>query len=452
MPAPGTTVGHYRLGEVLGEGGMGVVQRAQDLKLGRALAIKFLSATDKPDARARFLREARAASALDHPNIGTVYEIAEAEGAPFIVMALYEGETLKSRLARGALPVEETVAIAVQLCRALAAAHQAGVVHRDLKPANVMLLPDGAVKLLDFGLAKLTSVDDTLTRDGTVLGTLAYMAPEQVKGGTADARTDLWALGAVLYELLAGAPPFGYGPANAVVAGILGGRPPPLEAPADLQALTARLLSRDPGRRLPSATAVEALLLRRQGPEQPHGYLVGAALVAAAMAVGALVTIPPRTDLSDQQLEATRGTYDRATRAFNLGRFEEAASAFMSAFEQTGERDLLFNVGQSYRLAGDKAHALEAYQRFLRGAPDTPLRAQVEANIRELSGSSDIGELERAYEKSGDAALLLQLGELNLALGNREKARHHFLAYQRTGGTDPAAARHLQELQPSPSP
>src|SRR4051812_995452 len=283
---------------------MGVVYRAEDEKLRRAVAIKFLAAgRDHADARTRFLREARAASSLDHPNIGTVYEIGEADGAPFIVMALYEGETLRKRLERP-LSSDEVVAIAVQLCRALGNAHQAGIIHRDLKPANIMLLADGTVKLLDFGLAKLTSIDESsLTKEGAILGTLASMAPEQLKSGAIDARADLWALGAVLYEMLSGAPPFGIGPAATVVGRILAENPAPLPStvPSSLAALCRRLLAKDPSRRLESAAVVENLLSRRAAPRgDGRGLLIGVGVVLAAAGFGAVVmTRSPSADKAE---------------------------------------------------------------------------------------------------------------------------------------------------------
>jgi eukaryotic-like serine/threonine-protein kinase len=195
--AAGTLVGRYRIEARVGGGGMGVVYRATDTTLGRAVALKFLSpqlAADS-DARARLLREARAASALDHPNIGVVYEVGEHGGGAFIAMAFYDGETLKQRLAAGPLAVAEVEKRARQLASALAAAHAAGFVHRDVKPGNIMLSSDSDVRLVDFGLAKLVdeATAEALTASGTIVGTLTYMAPEQLRGETVDARADLWA-------------------------------------------------------------------------------------------------------------------------------------------------------------------------------------------------------------------------------------------------------------------
>ncbi|HVT16624.1 MAG TPA: serine/threonine-protein kinase, partial [Thermoanaerobaculia bacterium] len=189
----GGTVSHYRVLEILGGGGMGVVYKAEDTRLGRPVALKFLppELTRDPRAKARFLQEARAASALDHPNICTIHEVGEtADGQLFLAMACYEGETLKRRLERGALPLAEVIDFALQAARGLAKAHGRGIVHRDVKPANLMLTGDGIVKILDFGIAKLAGAT-TLTRAGSLLGTPAYMSPEQAFDDEVDARTDL---------------------------------------------------------------------------------------------------------------------------------------------------------------------------------------------------------------------------------------------------------------------
>jgi non-specific serine/threonine protein kinase len=248
----GTTVSHYRITEHLGGGGMGVVFKAEDTKLGRTVALKFLPPewSRDPDARERFLREARAASSLEDSHICTIHEIDEtSDGRLFIAMAYYEGETLKTKTDHGQLPVQEALDIAFQVAEGLRRAHAAGIIHRDIKPANLMLPEHGEVKILDFGLAKLAG-DLSLTKTGSTLGTPHYMSPEQARGEPADARSDLWALGVVLYEMLTGQRPFSGENAVAVSRGILDDQPTSVseirpELPKMLDQVVSRLLAKD---------------------------------------------------------------------------------------------------------------------------------------------------------------------------------------------------------------
>jgi serine/threonine-protein kinase len=207
----GKTISHYRILEKIGQGGMGVVYKAEDLKLGRTVALKFLppELTLNPDAKARFMHEARSASSLEHPSICNIHEIDETEeGQLFICMACYDGEPLSARIASGSLDVDEALDIALQVAEGLAEASSRGIVHRDIKPGNILLTGNGRVKIVDFGLAKLVGAT-RITRTGTVMGTAAYMSPEQVRGEDIDHRADIWSLGAVLYEMITGRPPFG---------------------------------------------------------------------------------------------------------------------------------------------------------------------------------------------------------------------------------------------------
>jgi serine/threonine protein kinase/tetratricopeptide (TPR) repeat protein len=274
-PAPdplglaGRAVSHFQVHEPIGAGGMGVVYRAEDTRLSRAVALKFLLPPYNLDAaaKARFLREAHSAAALDHRNLCTIHEVGTSDdGRLFLAMPLYPGETLKARLARdGPLPLGEALDVARQVAEGLKGAHAAGIVHRDLKPGNVMLLPDGTVKILDFGLAKAR--DQSLSETGARFGTVSYMAPEQIRGGVVDGRADLWALGVVLYEMLAGRKPFD-GEAEITVAhAILHDEPisPSMhrdDVSASVEDLVFTLLQKDPARRCPTADELPVELAR----------------------------------------------------------------------------------------------------------------------------------------------------------------------------------------------
>lgn len=268
----GRTISHFEVHETLGAGGMGVVYRAEDTRLARPVALKFLLPAYNLDAlaKARFVREAHSAAALDHPNLCTIYEVGTSDdGWLFMAMALYQGETLRARLARdGALRVPEALEITRQIAEGLQAAHAAGIVHRDLKPGNIMLLPDGAVRILDFGLAKAR--DQSLTESGAVVGTVSYMAPEQIRGETVDGRADLWALGVVLYEMLTKRTPFDGEQTIAIAHAILNDEPVPPsthrgDVPVAVEDVVLRLLQKNPARRY--ASVAELLSdLERVGP------------------------------------------------------------------------------------------------------------------------------------------------------------------------------------------
>ncbi len=258
-------VGPYRVGEILGGGGMGIVYRAEDTRLGRTVALKFLppELTRDPVAKARFLQEARTASALDHPNICTVYDVGETENHQlYLAMPCYDGETLRRKVERGPLPLPEAVDYALQVSKGLAKAHRQGIVHRDVKPANLMVTGDGVVKILDFGIAKLAG-EAGLTRTGSTLGTPAYMSPEQMSGKEVDGRTDLWALGVVVYEMVTGRRPFLGEHEPGLRQAILEQKPEPLirlrpDAPPELESVIQRLLAKDVARRYPTADAAVA--------------------------------------------------------------------------------------------------------------------------------------------------------------------------------------------------
>ena len=266
----GKIVSHYKILEYLGGGGMGVVYKAEDTKLKRTVALKFLppDLTRDPDAKERFIHEAQAASALEHANICSVHEIGEHEGQTFIVMGYYEGETHKKKIERGPFPIDEAVNIAVQVAQGLAKAHDAGIIHRDVKPANIMVTSDGIVKILDFGLAKVSG-RTLLTKSGTTLGTAAYMSPEQARGGTVDARSDIWSLGVTLYEMLAGKRPFASDYEQALVYSILNEDPPPLasfrsDIPAELEKIVVKALQKDSSLRYQAVADLQADLASLQ--------------------------------------------------------------------------------------------------------------------------------------------------------------------------------------------
>ncbi|MCX5800824.1 MAG: protein kinase [Candidatus Eisenbacteria bacterium] len=301
----GKTVSHYRILEKLGEGGMGIVYRAEDTKLKRTVALKFLPPTLIRDAEAkeRFVREAQAASALDHPNICTIYEVDEVDGQTFIAMACVEGESLKDRMRAGPLRLNEAIAVTIQVAEGLREAHEKGIVHRDIKSANIMVTPNGQARIMDFGLAKLATGETKLTSIGSTMGTLAYMSPEQVRGEDVDRRTDIWSLGVVLYEIVTGRLPFSGEYEPAIMYSILNENPKPVsvlrdEVPIALDSIVETALAKNPDDRYQSMVDLLADLRALS-----EGRTVGVAgqLVAQARIDKKSIAVLPFKSLSEHK-------------------------------------------------------------------------------------------------------------------------------------------------------
>jgi serine/threonine-protein kinase len=291
----------YRISGEIGRGGMGVVFKAEDTKLKRPVALKLLpfELSHSPEAKERFIREAQAAAALDHPNICTVYEVEEQDGQAYIAMAFIDGTSLKARIAQGQLKIGEALEIAVQVAEGLAEAYRKGVVHRDIKPANVMLTPKGQAKIMDFGLARVESAGD-LTRTDVVMGTVAYMSPEQALGKKVDHRTDIWSFGCLLYEMLAGNSPFQGGHEQAVFQAIVHGDPQPIAAlrrdiPTGVAKILERCLKKNPPDRYPDAGALISDLKSVDLDD------IAAAPATVAREQPASIAVLPFTDMSSDK-------------------------------------------------------------------------------------------------------------------------------------------------------
>jgi serine/threonine protein kinase/tetratricopeptide (TPR) repeat protein len=318
----GQTISHYKILEKLGEGGMGVVYKAEDTKLRRKVALKFLppEMTKDPEAKERFIVEAQAASSLDHANICTVHEIEEADdGRTFIVMSHYDGETLKEKVSRGPLKIEESLNIAIQVAEGLKEAHEKTIVHRDIKPDNVMITSRAQVKIMDFGLAKLSGMV-RLTKETSTIGTAAYMSPEQSKGKEVDQRTDIWSLGVLLYEMITGRLPFKGEYDQSVMYAIMNEEPDPITGlrtgvPVELERIVAKALKKNPDERYQNVSdlivdlrAVQGRLttgkeeFKPEGKQRPKKWLhITAAALLLVIAVTAVLrmlrpTGPDRID------------------------------------------------------------------------------------------------------------------------------------------------------------
>lgn len=305
----GKTVQRYLIRERLGGGGMGVVFKAEDMRLGREVALKFLPPqfSDDSEAKERFIREARAASKLDHPNICTIYDVGESDtGQLFLVMAYYEGETLKKRLEKGPLSVDEAIVFMRQMAAGLGKSHERNILHRDIKPGNILITEeDETIKILDFGLAKITG-EAAMSISGLTQGTPAYMAPERLMGKDVDARVDLWALGVVFYECLAGERPFQGKNVPDIIQAVHTVDPPAIDklredVPAPLAGVVKRLLKRNPKQRYGSCgelmEALDAAAPQKGLADGQHrlrlAWLLGGLILFVVLAVFFLPGVLP---------------------------------------------------------------------------------------------------------------------------------------------------------------
>jgi len=380
----GKTLAQYQITQKLGAGGMGVVYRARDTKLGRDVALKFLPAAEAGNrsAHARLLEEARMASALNHPNICTIYEVNEIEGQAFAAMELVEGRPLRATIPAEGLPIELLVRYGAQIADAVSFAHDHGVIHRDIKTANVMVTPEGRVKVLDFGLAQRAASEADLAtrggvsaaRDSLVAGTLHYLAPEVLRGERADARSDIWALGVVLYEMAAGRLPYDAASSYELTSAILRDPLPPLlvRVPAGLRAVIQRCLAREPGQRYQRAGEVRAALEAvsssdlaipsvpaavRTTPKSGRAIRLVAGLVVATLAVAAWLAWQRRGQPSEK---------DTATAKLSVGA-RTSTNAIPSANPEANE---YFEKGM-YFLATqvDVPKARQMYERAIQLDP-----------------------------------------------------------------------------------
>jgi len=398
----GREVGPYRLQREIGRGGMGVVFQARDTRLDRDVALKFLPASlaAHREAHDRFLAEARAASALDHPAICTVYDLGETDdGQMYIAMAFYPGRTLAARLADGPLPVDLALRLARQVAEGLGRAHEAGIIHRDVKPSNLLVTERDEIKILDFGVAKLEG-GAALTRPGALVGTLSYMSPEQFTGDELDRRSDLWSLGAVMYEMIAGRRPFEAAHPAATMEAILGREPPPLqevqpEVPAGVAAAIHRLLAKEPARRYGSAAElVEDLrALEREIP-----------VTARPPRPGTTVRLP-------LPLTCFVGREDEVQRVRGL--LAKARLVTLTGPGGTGKTRLALEVAR--RAAGDFPDG--AHFVALSAVAEPELVASAVASALEVTVAPGRTALESIQQKLADREALLVLDNLEHVVG-----------------------------------
>ena len=350
----GQAISHYKIVDRLGKGGMGVVYRAEDTRLGRQVALKFLPEeyAENKQALERFQREARAAAALNHPHICTVYDIGEWEARPYIALELLEGQALNERIAAGPIEVDEFLEMAMQVTDALAAAHAAGIVHRDIKPGNIFITTSGQLKVLDFGLAKLTpqegksassatTVDEHLTRPGSTVGTVAYMSPEQARGKDVDNRTDLFSTGVVIYEMLTGKQAFPGETSAVVFEGIL--TKEPLAAtrvnaalPPELDRIISKAVEKDPDMRYQSASDLRSDLKRLRRDSMMSISVAKTAVVVPNVPMRSPAAPPAGNSVVDITISDAHTGGQRPGLAFFLGLMPGVGALYNAQFAKAG--------------------------------------------------------------------------------------------------------------------
>ncbi|MEO5904285.1 MAG: protein kinase [Gemmatimonadaceae bacterium] len=475
----GHVVGHYRIVSLIGSGGMGTVYRAHDTRLHRDVALKFLPSSlgAEPDAQERLLIEARAVAALNHPNVCSIHEIGESDdNRLFIAMPCYEGVTLKEQLRRGAMSVPDSVATAIQITRGLAAAHARGIVHRDVKPGNVMLGSDGTVRLLDFGLA--IPVDANRKSSGSTRGTVAYMSPEQARDDALDQRTDLWSLGVLLYEMLAGVRPFRGANAPAVLQAIFNENPEPIskrcpEIVPALERIVDRLLQKDPANRHASAAAVladleQALPSDRTTSRRSFFSRRGTVVTVTLMLLLLVIGLPAWRNLRDESL-LNRSATNRARPSIavlplaNLGPDSPDAALATGMTEEL--ITTLASAGDVRVIASTSVAALKGREIDVRKIADTlgvsnilegalqKIGSRVHVQVRLVDGKDGATRWSQSYDREFKETFAVQeeiaravIGELGLRFDrDRQFARQHprnIAAYELyLRGSDPILLR-----------
>ncbi|UCF77869.1 MAG: protein kinase [Candidatus Eiseniibacteriota bacterium] len=364
----GKSFSHYKILEKIGQGGMGVVYKAQDTRLDRTVALKFLppELTRDADARTRFTHEAKLAASLNHPNICTIFEIDEAQGQTFIAMEHVEGQSLKEKIRLAPLKLEQALEVAAQVAEGLRRAHERGVVHRDIKSANIMIRPDGQVKVMDFGLAKLTG-RTRLTRTGTPVGTVAYMSPEQARAEDVDHRTDVWSLGVVIYEMVTGQLPFRGDYEPAVVYSILNEEPEPVTSlrsavPMELERLVRKAVAKDPNRRYQSVS--DMLVDLRAVRTRPEETSTPQRLIRAESGRKAIAVLPfaSLSDSKEDEYFSDGTTEDIITQLSKIGDLKVISRTSVMSYKNS--KKTLKEIGRelgvgailegSVRRAGDR--------------------------------------------------------------------------------------------------